>query len=341
MSESPCLIGLAALDEAFTQILDTLAETDVFSHPKSPSMFIVYAHDNDEKGIAYSQHVSQFVKWLGKIRSRTCSDKSPIPFGSTREGGSDVLHNILSNQFCLLPTIDGSDDLDDIRSVDLAVVFGSEVLKHYYHDSFTGPYIQSIEQIYDEAQKSWVQRSPLHDKIRGFVESQFARPDAGGLHHVLTELAFLKLRKRHSGSRNAGIITVALDEDLMNYLPFCDYCDLVLKLKSPDQPDLHSVFFKLLKNIFTDEQMLIDNFRECYEQVSKTLSAEPIIMRQAVDNIIHQHISKTNRALLRLDSAAFRNHRRRIGIVLESLLFSIVADVGFDKIIHHRTFRVT
>ncbi|XXH00161.1 imidazoleglycerol-phosphate dehydratase [Hypoxylon texense] len=38
--------------QLFSAILDTLADTDLFSHSTSPSIFVVYAHDNDKVGIA-------------------------------------------------------------------------------------------------------------------------------------------------------------------------------------------------------------------------------------------------------------------------------------------------
>lgn len=287
-------------------ILEVLADTDVFGHSTSPSVFIVYAHDNDKEGIANAWCVRSLIKWLGVIRSRTLSDKSPLPLWSTRENGSDAVRNILDNQFCLLPARSSSDDTSSIRSVDKVVLYGSEVLKRYYENNFTSSYIDAIETLYAKGQTESTDLLVLQGKIRKLVETR-CHHDA--FHHVLTELAFLKLRTIHSHNTH-GIVSVALDEDLMTYLPFRNSCDLVLKLKSPTKVDLHQLFFKLLGQIYVEEHILINKFQDCYQQARKRLQHEDAITRTRSQQIVNQEILKAQNALKGLGSASFRILRR-------------------------------
>ncbi|KAI4867290.1 hypothetical protein F4820DRAFT_214989 [Hypoxylon rubiginosum] len=307
----------------FSAILDILADTDVFSHSTSPSIFIVYAHDNDKEGTANAWCVRHLIEWLGAIRSRTLSDKSPLPLWSTREGDTAALRNILDNQFCLIPAHNNSDDTGTIASVDSVVLCGSGLLRRYYEDPFTSSYIDAIEKSYTEGQLEFTNLQALKDKVRDMVESNYDRP---GFHHVLTELAFLKLRRSYSHGNNHGIIPVALDEDLMTYLPLRNPSDLVLKLKSFREADLHRLFFHLLRQIYTEAQSLIDRFESCYKVAIDRLKNEAAttqgITQEKSGAIVYSEIHKAIEDLRRLDGAALRN------VIQESRVQSILSHLS-------------
>ncbi|KAI1648540.1 uncharacterized protein F4817DRAFT_314828 [Daldinia loculata] len=217
-----------AREELFSAILGVFADIDVFSHSTSPSIFIVYAHENPKLDTrANAESVKRLIEYFRRIRARIISDKSPLPLFDGREGGSAATRNILDNQFCLLPAPNDSNGTGTVSGVEKAVVCSSSLLKRYYEDDFTSSYIGAIEASYTKGQPaSSVQQRK--EGIREVVEDSCSH-DA--FHHVLTELAFLKIRC--SQSRNTrDIIPVALDQNPLTYLPFLDNCDLFLKLKS-------------------------------------------------------------------------------------------------------------
>ncbi|KAI0137495.1 hypothetical protein BJ170DRAFT_648495, partial [Xylariales sp. AK1849] len=294
-----------ALNELFIVVLDSLAETDVFSRSNSPSLFIVYAHDNGGKVPAYGHCVHHLISWLKAIRSRLLSDKSPLPLWSDREGGAAAAQNILSNQLCLLPA-SSSIDTGTINTVDKVVVCGSPLLEQYYKDDFTSSYIKDIEELYAKTQHQT--REVLQSGIRDCVEN---RCDSQGFHHVLTELAFLRTRRSYKHD-NHGIIPIALDGVGVTYLPFLDKCDLFLKLKSHTSlPPLHGLFFNLLRQLYTDQHPLIDHFQRCYDEASTKLQTENAVTRTKFENIVRIEIVKTQDALIRLGSAAIRDETTR------------------------------
>lgn len=220
---------------------------DVFSTPNT-SIFIVYAHDNEEAGVANAKHVVDIIERLQVIRSRVISDKAPLLLYHSLNQDSNPARNILDNQFRLLPAC-GSHD-----SVNTVVIFGSEVLRQYYVHKFTVPYIDKIREIYDQATPD-----KLRDEIRSFVESQCQQP---GFHHVLTELAFLQIRRDRP--QNHGIIPVVLSGDDVRYLPFIESCNVFLKT-----PSKLGMFFKLLQKIFTNsgDQEVIKAITNSYEKL--------------------------------------------------------------------------
>lgn len=287
-----------ALQKLFGKILNTLANTDVFSRSTSPSNFIVYTHDSPEKGTANAKCVDLFIQWLKILRSRTLSDRSPVLLWSRREGEDAAIENILSNQFCLLPAGCRVDDAGTIISVDKVIVCGSSLLRRYYEDAFASQYVHAILALYDKFQRN--SRDELQRETRDLVEKQCKRE---WFHHVLTELAFVELR-RSQNDGNHGIIPISLDEDGLEYLPFLQNCDHYLKLKSTFKLfDLHKFFFNLLQRIYTEEHERIAIFRDCYKEASKRLQHK---MPTDVQVIIDEEISKAQDRWLQLQIAATR-----------------------------------
>ncbi|KAI2620989.1 hypothetical protein GGS26DRAFT_594681 [Hypomontagnella submonticulosa] len=285
-----------ALDELFQAILEVLADTDVFSHLSSPSIFVVYAHDNDT-----DQYVHTLIRWLGTIRSRTLSDRAPLFIWSTREDGPSAVSNILNSQLRLLPRRANTKTIDN---VDKVVLCGSEILKQYYENEFSLPYIRDIEKAYVECDASPMIPTQ-RQRVRAVVENRCRHV---AFHHVLTELAFLKCRISH-GPEDHGVIPVSLDGDPMRYLPCHDNCDIVLKLESSMNENMHRLFFKLLGQVYSEEHVLVNNFQGCYDQASKLLQQETAITQPRAQQIINQEMLKTQNALTSLGSTLLKSLR--------------------------------
>lgn len=263
-------LHVVALGELFDRLLDILADTDQFGRQASASIFIVYAHDSDVAGNAGAQCVRSLIKWLLVIRSRLLSDKSPLRW--PREGGIAVAQNILSNQFCLLPRGGITSDIEEeITSVDKVILCGSNVLKNTMSTPSLNPYVDSIVACYNQAQSRNMQSKDIQDEIRTIVERHC---NSDGFHHVLTELALLKLRRSASPGDNGNIIPVALGGDGMRYLSFLNNCDLFLKLGSSlGLASQHKLFFNLLRQLYANSHThtVTDVFHRCYTNASERL----------------------------------------------------------------------
>ncbi|KAI0851851.1 hypothetical protein F5Y00DRAFT_274688 [Daldinia vernicosa] len=297
----------AAREELFSKILEFFANIDVFSCSTSPSIFIVYAHENPKLDTrANAESVKRLIEYFRRIQARIISDKSPLPLFDDREGGSAATRNILDNQFCLLPAPNDSNNAGTISGVERVVVCSSGLLKRYYEDDFTSSYIGAIEASYTKGRTaSFVQQ--YKEGIRKVVEDSCSH-DA--FHHVLTELAFLKIRSSQSRN-NHDIIPVALDQEPVTYLPFLDNCDLFLKLKSSKKVDLHWLFFTLLRQIYTSADSLISRFKDCYDAAMGRLNLEAARYRgmtqERVMAVGSDEIRKAADDLGRINSAALRN----------------------------------
>ncbi|KAF4953033.1 hypothetical protein FGADI_6303 [Fusarium gaditjirri] len=293
-----------AVETLFNNILKQLAATDVFSKSDTASIFIVYAHDNEQLGTANASCVIHLIQWLQEIRSRTISDRAPLPLLFYRTDDSGSVRNILSSQFCLLPQENIADD-GAIHRVDKVVVCGSELLKKYYDDPFTSPFLEAIKTTYLKAQKEPSKTETPEDAIRGVVEAQC---QFSGFHHVLTELGLLMLRSPHK-EHHKSVVPVSLDGSLMEWLPFWDSCDVVLKLKSIAISHQHQLFFKLLAQIYPQEHRLINQYKDCYDLSCRELQSQPTLSRSRAQQIIDMAILKTQRAISDIESAAFRGQR--------------------------------
>ncbi|TRX92952.1 hypothetical protein FHL15_006090 [Xylaria flabelliformis] len=227
-------------DDQFIELLKGFADADRFSHHETPTTFIVYAHENEEhgKGKAHADFVHCVIRWLTAIQSRTVSDKVPL-LCSPNNGQSDPspTHNIIDNQFRLLP-------LSGPNSVDKVVVFGSEVLRQYRQHSFTSQYINELRARYEAVKSAGLEK--CKSEIRRFVEAKCREV---GFHHVLTELAFLQIRK--DDSKNHGIIPVDLSGDNIEYLEFVERCDVFLKNTNKEA---YKLFFQLLGRIYDNDK---------------------------------------------------------------------------------------
>ncbi|KAI1161872.1 hypothetical protein F5B18DRAFT_653316 [Nemania serpens] len=116
-------------------------------------------------------------------------------------------------------------------------------------------------------------------------------------HHVLTELAFLQIRKDKDPS-NHGIIPVALSGDnVRRYLSFLEESDVFIHDNEP-----RKLFFKLLKRIFAQRQDVIDEIETCY-----TILADK---KEVSNDDINISTSNTIRNIIKNESAQFRDQDR-------------------------------
>lgn len=278
----------------FEKILDQLANSSLFSNSiLAPTIFIVYAHDNEEEGAAYDKIVRAMIKWLEHIHARILSDQSALPIFHSRIEGTGAIRNILANQLCLLPPRTDSTGIPTATSVDKVIVCGSEVLERYYNKPSAQSYIGDVVQICRTGADQSI--TAFECMIRQRVETECIKDD---FHHVLTELAFLEVRKSVLYETH-GMVPVALnqtntEEAPMRYLPIFYNTDVKLKLKSPEAVSLHRVFFKLLEQLFPDDRDFIRPFKECYDSVDRTLKldSKSLLGSREFDGIVHPRITE-------------------------------------------------
>ena len=57
--------------------------------------------------------------------------------------------------------------------------------------------------------------------------------------------------------------------------------------------NLHRLFFKLLKYIYTEQHVLIDYFEDCYDKVMERFSSEWQIIMKETEDMFASEITKT------------------------------------------------
>ncbi|KAI1746361.1 hypothetical protein F4680DRAFT_401207 [Xylaria scruposa] len=271
-------------DDQFIQLLEGFADLDVFNGLSTPVIFVVYAHNN-EVGESKADVVHLLIKWLKTIRARAISDKLPL-LSSIEYTDSVPAGNILDNQFRLIPAR-GSDHVQKV------ILCGSEVLQHYWADPFTENYVRSIRGLYQEDGLRQFQ-----DNVRERVQKDSGKP---GFHHILTELAFLQIRKDADRTHHGIIPVVLTGDDVRHYLPFIEASDVFLKNQEHDP---RKMFFKLLERIFIHmgDRTVIDAISNCYANLqNKNETSDSDVKVQ-----VHNSIQKMNQN----HSAAWRARRR-------------------------------
>ncbi len=195
----------ALVDYLFEKALSTLRSLDVSN---KPSLFLVYAHDNPEKGRAEASTSKYLIKKLSQLRIKLHSDQTPMaqPYSGSLEDLKEdgKLENILTSQLCLLPTpLRG-----DVKPVDKVVLCCSEVLGSYLKWPDYKKFHQELRDAYYADEKTYLQDDTKSGTlaIRRVIR-QFA--DKEDFHHVLTEIAFLQIRAEKLLDKH-GIVPVSL-----------------------------------------------------------------------------------------------------------------------------------
>ena len=281
----------------------------------SSSVFVVYAHGspNNKKHPANDQSAVILIESLKQLRYPVFSDKSPfspMPFRD-REEKTNAVRDILANQFCLLPEVGSSSD-GSMGSVDKVIICGSSLLEMYLigekdNDNnntkglaakFASQYIQEIKDIYVKHSCNGWPNVKKH--IETFVNTQCSKDY---FHHILTEIAFLRVRSEKKG--NASIIPISLNGvELMAYIPFLRGTDLRLKCSN-----IHLTFFKLLKLLSLSPflQGIVDTFRSVYETSTKELPNNTLLNRQQIEFTVRSNLSRAQVEDLKYLSAVSRD----------------------------------
>lgn len=191
---------------------------------------------------------------------------------STREEDDRANRNILGNQLRLLPK--------HRQAVDKVIVYGSPRLEDYYAHSFTAQYLSAVERAYTH---DGTAQTEIHD----IIEREYGTE---GFHHVLTELAFLNIRKTHLNKEH-GIIPVRIDETPMKYLWHLPQTDLWQK-SSSKVTDHYKLFFKMLQQIYPEQCEMITAFMKCYEICHAQFQKGPLV-NSDIDKIVSEELMLT------------------------------------------------
>jgi hypothetical protein len=271
------------INDSFGNILDDIAHLDSFRGNTS-TIFVVYAHKSDV-GEARAEIAKQLIDWLKKVRAQVQSDRSPLGasklVGSSLNGDELPAHNILWNQFYLLPK--SSYD----HSVDKIILCCSEALLKHHETCLKTEGLKNYPKDIREAHSgSPKEPDAMHSVIENIID-KYKGKGKGEFHHVLTELAFLDIRKEISRKEDhgrTGVIPLILNKEPNLYESLPGYpvgTDLWVnaELESPTithlNRHLHKLFFKLLKKLYPKNQPMIDNFDAYYGSCVQWLEERP------------------------------------------------------------------
>ncbi|RDW57304.1 hypothetical protein BP5796_12754 [Coleophoma crateriformis] len=265
------------LNTLFEEVLNVFAEIDYFSKESSPTIFLVYAHENPSVGNANAEWAVRLIGWLGKVRSRTFSDKSLVPgLWATREDNFASVHDVLSNQFCLLPARSTVAKGKRVTRVDKVIVCCSEVLQSYFTDPRMNGYIKALKEFYSDMEKEYQDADTIENGIQKLVQ-KYRNED--GFHHVVTELVFLEIRSSQKARRH-DIIPVVFNGNDIKYLSYFDETETVW-MKVRDVPSmlhpcqaLHKLFFKVLRRLYEDKERTINELEDLYWKCTQSLLSQ-------------------------------------------------------------------
>ena len=299
------------IDKLLQKLLEEFADLDIFSQ-ESTTFFVVYAHDVPNGGKADAAIVRQLIAWFKALRAKVLSDQSLRPeFCSTRD--ERVVHDILSNQFCLLPKTKNPRSSENASRVDKVILCCSEVLQGYHEDVRMISYHQALKNVCVGIE-GW---KSTHELERGIEEVVKEHLEKEGFHHVLTEMAFLDVRSVHAEKchQDHGIIPVVLSGDGIKTLPFFDRgVPLWLKLQRQSKSMIHEcqashrLFFNLLRHLYTDLEKEIGEIEECYGKCVKNLErglGSP--WNESFDQAIQKEILRTQQQLIKYKNAKWRS----------------------------------
>ncbi len=263
------------VDYLFEKALSTLGSLEVAN---KPSLFLVYAHDNPVHGQAEASTSKYLIEKLSNIRGvNLYSDQTPMgqTYSSSAEESKEEgkLEDILTNQLYLLP----ARLRNDVKPVNKVVVCCSEVLGRYLEWSHYEDFYQELRAAYLKDCKQQGS-SAIREVVKKFSQEKEYK---AGFHHVLTEIAFLRIRAEHWQDQH-GIIPVSLTPNsyescLAHFIPATtvrmeDMPRLDAQTKAgevyPNQ-SRHVVLFKLIERVLvsSDEaQTFLNKFWQGYSE---------------------------------------------------------------------------
>ncbi len=247
--------------QVFETILKQFQDLDLCQ--SSPSLFLVYAHNNHRLGKANAEASRCLIEWLTNLRANLYSDRSAnghqvLPLRAAMEDKAKA-NDILSSQLCLLPNHSGT--------VDYVVLCGSELLGRYMASPYYLHFCEAVQRAYQEVTKHTNDFTQIEVEMRNVVKANLKEKE---FHHVLTELAFLQIRYQHYQDKH-GIIPVLLNSKAEQCLPQFIFDSTTIRIEdliwcTPNLWDgrqtyqdegLHIGFFKLLKRLFVRQTSCI------------------------------------------------------------------------------------
>ena len=288
--------------ESFDSILNILQQLSLFE--KSPKLFIIYAHDNENSKLkAHQETVKKYISWFKKIRFNVNSDKSPHGYGPAHDVGHPGASNdIFMNQVCLLPRRWHK------QNVDYVLVFYSELLASYMKyergfklkdnkDNKDKTYSDAIIDTCQSLQVNFRGYSQAEwdkccDKIRD-VQQRYSEAMRTSFHHVLTETALLSSTNGCGALDKTVPIILFGDEDWkpnLKWQPqFVNNKDTQIRITIKPEEEYRQ-FFKILLEFETLERdrPLIDVMNKCFEDSVKLLEddLQPETYRKQLELLI-------------------------------------------------------
>jgi hypothetical protein len=307
----------------FKKILRVLAEGDPLNGT-GPTIFLVYAHDS-KVGEARAEVSEQLITWLKVVRANLRSDKSPLGpglgTGTNLDSNDNAAHNILWNQFCLLPPSSYE------KSVDKVILCCSEALWNYYQTSLVDSSLQgfpdAVKAAHLSCPKTPKNPAKLHSAIELVVEKHMEDPE---FHHVLTELVFLDIRKENRKETDVIPVILNLKPDTYKEIPgFVEGTELWINFESSTtiNPDscrpLHHLFFKLLGRLLPQDDRSVRGFRAVYKDCTRWLdkrTAEESLwskkrLRRKFKEYVISRIRIVSQTLINDMSAFARTHKTK------------------------------
>ncbi len=295
--------------DVFETILKQFQDLDLCQ--ASPSLFLVYAHNNHRFGTADAGVSQKFIKWLSDLRSnlysdRTASGHQTLPLPATPKDEAKA-NDILSSQLCLLPGHTGS--------VARVILCGSEVLGRYMASSCYQGYSTDIKNAYKKV-GSTSDIETIEGALREVVNKHLKEPD---FHHVLTELVFLQIRFECTKEEH-GVIPILLNNTAEKCFPASIHKSTRIRIEDPIwcEPKIwegrqtykdegaYVGFFKLLKRLFVKQEPCIGKMEnEIYQACMKKLREDHsrTLTKQTFSLFLHQTCVTALKALEK-DSAS-------------------------------------
>ncbi len=293
-SPAPAQDKSELVEYLFEKALLTLNSLEVSN---KPSLFLVYAHDNPTYGKAEAKTSKYLIEKLFEIRGvNLFSDQMPTGqrYSSSSEDQKKdgKLEDILTNQLCLLPY----QLIEGVKPVNKVVVCCSEVLGKYLKDwPDYNTFYEALRNAYSEDREAYLKDdeqkgiSAIREVVRKFSQEEEYK---AGFHHVLTEIAFLQIRKEHLKDGH-GIIPVSLTQN--SYEPCLAHFIPATTVRMEDIPRLeeqvkagevypnqsrHGVLFKVIERLLVgseEAQIFLDKFWKGYSNCISSLKKDSML----------------------------------------------------------------
>ncbi len=294
------------VDYLFEKALLTLSSLKIAN---TPSLFLVYAHDNPAYGKADAETSKYLIEKLFQIQGfKLHSDQAPMgrPYSSSPEElkKDGKLGDIVTNQLCLLP----AQLIKEVTPVDKVVVCSSEVLGSYLEWKDYEKFHQELQDAYDKDLAAYRNDNEQKDALAiRQVVNKFSQDKEykAGFHHVLTEIAFLQIREKHMTGEH-GIIPVSLtpnsyEKCLAHFIPATTVrMEDIPRLEGQAQAgrevhqnqSRHGVLFKLIERLLVgsnEAKTFLDKFwtghGECISLLNKNSTLGELGFAKLLDGI--------------------------------------------------------